>query len=463
MIIDKFQLFERLSIGGIERGEHITILNESNLDEGIFSSITNFFSRMLGGSVAKLDKIITKYKDNEVDYWVEWADIRGKFDEADALSKEAKADPVQKMKYEEQKERIKKLQTQLENKRKDVTDALIRQSTGIIKDSERLKDYWEMKKAVADEDVAKDSYTEVKKSTDDETIHDLFDIEIQNAVKIAKEKNDAFKDKYGDLSGGSFFDQVPTDNDDLTVSGIKIKTLISSPLEELKVKMKSLSNERLDDVLKYFEKELKKIKDQRDDDIKNVRNRTQDKAQASKEADDLARKVRIVIDNIQAKIDYIDQLSLSSKGLKQEIKRNPDIVTDATTKELGVEGTDKAVVNAIAKTAETVKKPDAAKVELVITDQVKKNFTSAKSTVEESIGKQIEDSHYAHIKNDMIVLYGKLVFYYKDLNKDVTSKTLEFGLIDFAAELYKYKEKNNVLTKDLSVKELDELFQKYEK
>ena len=463
MIIDKFQLFERLSIGAIERGEHITILNESNLDEGIFSSITNFFSRMLGGSVAKLDKIITKYKENEVDYWVEWADIRGKFDEADALSKEAKADPVQKMKYEEQKERIKKLQTQLENKRRDVSDALIRQSNGIIKDSERLKDYWEMKKAVADEDVAKDSYTEVKKSTDDEKIHDLFDVEIQNAVKLAKQKNDEFKEKYGDLSGGSFFNQVPAENDDLTVSGIKIKTLISSPLEELKTKLKDVSNERLDDVLKYFEKELKKIKDQRDDDIKNIRNRVQDKAQAAKESDDVAKKVKIIIDNIQSKIDHIDQLLLSGKGLKQEIKRNPDIVTDATTKELGVEGTDKAVVNAIAKTAETVKKPDAAKVELVITDQVKKNFTSAKATVEEAIGKPIDDGHYTHIKNDMIALYGKLVFYYKDLNKDITSKTLEFGLIDFAAELYKYKEKNNSLTKDLSVKELDELFQKYEK
>ena len=462
MIINKFKLFESLSIGAIERGEHIAIINESeNLDEGILSSITNFFSRMLGGSVAKLDKIIRKYKENELDYWTNWADTRGRNAEAEVLSKEAKSDPVQKMKYTEQLERLKKLETQVEERRNNVNDALVRQATLIIKDSERLKDYWEMKKAAIDEDVAKESFDEVKKSTDNDTIHDLFDTQIQRAAKIAKQKDAEFKAKYGTLSSGSFFDQAPPEESDLSVAGIKIQDLISKPLNSVQGKLKELTSDRLEDVLKFIEKELKKIKDQREDDIRSAKSHG-DKAQQNKEIEDITKKVKFIIDNLQTKADYIDQLILSSKGIKQDIKSNPEIVTDITKKELGTEGTDKAVVTAIAQAAE-VSKPSTEKVEMVITDQVKKNFENAKGTIEEAVGTKIDAEAYKHLKNDLIALYGKLVFFYTKLNKNVPSKTMEFGLIDFATQLYKFKASNNLLNKDLSSAELEKQFDKYEK
>jgi hypothetical protein len=420
---------------------------------------------MLGGSVAKIDKILRKYKDAEIDYWIDWADARGKFVEADVLSKEAKSDPVQRAKYDEQKERIKKLETQVESKRTNVLDALVRQATGIIKDSERLKDYWEMKKAKIDEEVARESFDEVKKSSNDETIHDLFDTEIQRAAKIAKAKDEAFRETYGPLSGGSFFDQsAPDDEDDLTVSGIRIKDLVSKPISELQSKLKSISADKLEDILKYLERELKKIKDQRDDDIRHIKSKTTEKSEArNKDMDDLNKKVKPVIDVFQAKIDYIDQLLLSTKGLKQEIKNNPEIVTPNTNKELGAEGTDKAVTAAITQTSQITKKPDVEAVTQLITDQVKKNFESAKGTIEEAVGEKIEDGSYTHLKNDLIALYGMLVIYYNKLKKGVASKTMEFGLIDFATELYKYKKENSLLNKDLSQKDLDKQFDKYSK
>jgi hypothetical protein len=467
MIIDKFKLFESLSIGAIERGEHRTILNESEmLDEGILSSITNFFSRMLGGSVAKIDKILRRYEDAELEYWIDWADARGKFSEADALSKEAKSDPIQKSKYEEQKERIKKLQSQVEGKRKDILDALTRQANAIIKDSERLKDYWEMKKAKIDEDVARESYKEVKNSTDDETIHQLFDNEIQRAAKIARDKDAKFKEKYGPLSSGKFFDQAPNagsnDDDDLSVAGIKITDLISKPISELQSKLKVIPLDKLDEILKYLEKELKKIKDQRDDDIKNIKGKS-DKDQIGREIDDITKKVKPIIDVMWSKINYIDQLLLANVGIDKEIKKNPEMVTDITKKELGAEGTDKAVTAAIAQTAEVVKKPDVDAVTEVISDQVKKNFDTARGTIEESVGESIDDDAYTHLKNDMIALYGKLVIYYNKLKKGVPSKTLEFGLIDFAAQLYKFKKENDSLKKDLTDDELEKQLDKYSK
>lgn len=459
----KFKTFENLSIGAIERGELKTLLNESELSEGVLSSITNYFSRMLGGSVAKIDKILGKYKDNEIEYWKNWADARGKMAEVDSLATVAKSDPIEKIKYAEQKERIKKLQDQVEKKKENTNDALVRQANGIIKDSARLKDYWEMKKAKVDEEAARESYAEVKKSTDDDTIHDLFDTEIARAAKIAKAKDAEFREKHGNLSDGKFLDQASDADEDLSIAGIKIKDLIAKPISELQQKLKGVSSEQLKSISDYLEKEMKKVKDQRDDDIRSTKNKS-DKNQISKDIDDITKKVKPAIDVMQAKIDYIDQLMLSSKGgLKQEIKSNPEIVTDNTKKELGAEGTDKAVQTAIAKTAEVVKTPDAGAVTKVITDQVKKNFEEAKGTIEEAIGEKIEDSYYAHLKNDLISLYGKLVFYYQKLNKEVSSKTLEFGLMDFAAELYSFKKKNNILNKDLSSAELEKQFAKYQK
>lgn len=458
MIIDKFKFFESLSIGAIERGEHLATLNESQqLDEGILSSVANFFSRMLGGSVAKIDKILRKYKDNELDYWIEWADARGRYAEAEALSKEAKADPVDKMKYDEQKERVKKLQAQVEEKRKNVNDALVRQANHIIKDSVRLKDYWEMKKAKIDEEVAKESYNEVKKSTDNDTIHDLFDTEIQRAAKAARKKDEEFRQKYGSLSSGKFFDQAPGENEDLAVSGIKIKDLIGKPLTELQSRLKNIAAENLNDILHYLEKEVKKIKDQKEEDIKNIKNKVSDKIQQSREIDDINKKVKVVSDSIQSKIDYIDQLLLAGKGKKDDIKV-PSV--DDTKKTEVKEEPKKEEPKAEVKKEEPVAKKEEP---VVAPEQIKKNFEEARGTIEEGIGEKLADDVYSHLKNDLVALYTKLLEFYKKENKDISQKTLQFGLIDFATELYKYKDNNNLLKKDLSQKDIDKQFDKYNK
>jgi len=410
------------------------------------SSITNFFSRMLGGSVAKLDKILRDYKENELQYWLDWADARSRYNEAEALSRAAKSDNVQQMKYEEQKNRIKKLIDQVEKKKVDIEDSILRQSNAIIKDSTRLKDYWEMKKAKVDEDVAKESYAEIKKSTTDETIHDLFDTKIQKAVKIADEKDKKFQEQYGSLSSGKFFDQAPDDqsDNDLKVSGIKISDLISKPIGDLQAKLKTIDSDKLETILKYLVDKLKDIKTQRDEDIKSVKDRIQDKSQIGKEIDDLNKSVKPAIDSIQSKVDYINQLLLSSKGGSVEEKPvTKPVTTEAPAAEVKKEES----------------KPEPKQEQTVDLSQVKKNFQEAKGTIEEALGEQIDDDVFAHLRNDLIALYGMIM----NANKGMSSKTLQFGLIDFAEGLYKYKSQNNSLKKDLTQKELDKQFEKYTK
>lgn len=448
MIINNFKLFENLSIGAIERGEHFQ-LNES-MNEGIWTSIANFFSKMVGGSVSKLDKILRRYEDAELDYWNDWADARSKSAEAEVLSNQTKSDPVQVAKYKEQKERIQKLLTQVDKKHDDVKDALTRQANSIIKDSERLKDYWEMKKAKIDEDAAKAAYDEIKKSTDDDTIHDLFDNEIQRASKIAKKKEEEFKNKYP----GNSFSTAPSEEDSegLIVSGINIKDLMMKPISDNQAKLKNLAGADIKKVFDVFNDTI-------NDEIKFIKSTVSDKEQQFKQTSDIYK-------NTKPKLDYIKQLLVNADSgnkeeVKAEIKSNPEMVTDVTKKELGTQGTDKAIQAAVVATGQ--KTPDASEVTEEINDQVKKNFQSAKGTIEEAVGDTIEDTAYTHLKNDMIALYGKLVVYYNGLKKNVPAKTLQFGLIDFAAELYKYKKENNQLGEDLNDKDLTAQFDKYSK
>lgn len=460
-MIRSFKLFESLSIGMIERGEYVSVLTESErMDEGLWSSIKNYFSKMLGGSVDKLDKNLNKYKDNELEYWTNWADARSRYNKAEALYRESK-DPVDKMKYEEQRERVKKLMSQVDSSRRDISAAVQKQAQNIIKDSQRLKDYYDLKKAKIDEEVARESYEIVKRSTEDDTIVDLFDANIKKAVDVVRTKNAAFQKKYGD----QFMTAPDSGNDgELKIAGMHIEDLINKSLSDIHDKLKAMHADSLHDIIKYLEKEAKRTKDKREDQIKHVKNTVSDKEQQSKEIEEITRKAGAKLEELDKKVNAIEQLVLAAKNVTKEIKKNPEIVTNKTEDELGPRNTNTAIHTAISQTAaKTGTKPDAEKVEQVISASVKNNFAEAKHIIEEEIGEEIDQTHFNHIINDLVALYGKLTFYYKDLQRNVSSKTLEIGLIDFAAELYKHKKKNNILAGDLSQKELDKMYDKYEK
>lgn len=461
MLISNFKIFESLTLGAYERGEHVQLLGES-LNEGVLSSITNFFSKMLGGGVDKLDKLLNKYKENELQYWTDWADARSRMNKAEAMFREAR-DQVDKLKYEEQKERIKKLISQVESRRQDVAASIAKQAEHVIKDSTRLKDYYDMKKAKVDETVARESFDIVKNSTDDETIHDLFDNNISAAVKAAREKYGNFQKKYGNVDDKeSSFYKDTTDDGELKVAGIKISDIITKPLSEIQERLKSMQPDALEDVLKFLEKESKKVKERRDDEVKRIKNKVADKDKQAADVDDVMQKAKGTLDGIEKKTGYIDQLLLSVHNIGKEIKKNPEIVTDKTPEELGPKNTTAAIGKAVAA-ASTDGNPTVKDVETVIDVKVDKNFEQAKGIIEEEVGEEIEDGIYAHLVHDLVALYGKLVFYYKGLNQNIGSKSLVIGLIDFAGEVYKYKKKNNKLGSNLSEKELDGLFEKYQK
>ncbi len=375
--------------------------------------------------------------------------------------------------------------SQVEVSRKDYNDALLKQVSLIVKDSDRLRDYFEMKKAKMDEQIAKEAYEQVKKNSEDETVHSIFDDNIQNAVKMAKEKNEEFTKKYGDR-----FYEAPTSDDSIKIDGVDIEELVNKPLSEMKDKLKEMSKASLGKVSAYLEKRAKDLKDKRDDEIKELKSKTPSEEKDAA-IERISKKANSIISMMKDKINYIDQLVLANttaevkpaqkheepeekkekaaekeevKEIIKDVKTEPEMVTPKTEAELGGE---KKVDVIIATAVVTAKKEDddagTVEVEAVINAKVKKNFAEAQTTIEEAIKGKISEEHFDHLQNDLINLFGKLTFYYKEIKNMMTSKTLEINLIDFATDIYMYKKKEKILGRDLNDEELSKKFYEYKK
>jgi hypothetical protein len=438
MIVNKFKIFESLTLGAIERGEHKALLESESLDEGILSSITNYFSKMFGGAIDKLDKILEKYKASEIEYWSDWADARSKAAELDVVSKEAKTDTLQQTKYKEQRARIDKLQKEVENKRTNTKDALERQAKNIIKDSARLADYWDLKKAVLDEQAARESFAEVKKTTDDETIHDLFDNEIQRAAKKAKEKEASFKEEHGGPQAANDDES----SEDFVVNGIKMDDMFEKSLSELEPKIDALDIASLRKLYGAYDTELK------DKDIWNKRTMNAD--EAKKTSAEMWADAR-------PKMKYMQDLIRKTPTIAKDLTNNTDIVTDATHKE--VPDPAKVIQTAIAETP--ARNPDVKAVEEDISKYADKFFTDNRFMIENKVG-EMKDEEYKHLQNDLIGLFGKLTFYYKQKSQKVDFNTMR-TVLNFAKDVYDYKKSKGKLASDLSDKELNTLFDKISK
>ena len=151
------------------------------LNEGVLTGIMNFFSKVFGGRVTELDRILEKYKRNEGSYWKKWSEANHEYNKASAL-RDSSEDNIERQKYMERMERASKLIKQTTKTRDEVNSALDRQAVLIIRDNRRLRTYWEVKKAKAKEEVSNKSYTSLKKEVDDDTLDILYD----NARKAQK-------------------------------------------------------------------------------------------------------------------------------------------------------------------------------------------------------------------------------------------------------------------------------------
>ncbi len=469
MIITKFSLFEKA-------------MNEDfdHIDEGFMESVRNFLSKTLGGRVAKLDRLITKFERNESDYWDKWSAATIDKNEAEAKRYNAGYDS-NRQELDDLIERLDKLLREVEEEKSSVNDSLMRQANLIIKENARLRAYFDMNKAKADERVAHDNYERMKTEADKETIADMY-TKYKKKSSEFKRFETAFRTNFEDDMGVDSEETRTIPNEVDSVNNNVIRKIGASDIEEISMSMEEFkamidgkNRNELDGIYKVIERNVKMMREKRDDEYKRIKgiNATGskiDSPRATREATRFVEAANIVINALEKKAAYVFRTMAMGKEenkvskdsadtIKQRIIDNPEMVADVTPKEIDVP---KTADKAIEKTATRVENPTVRSAERTIDQSVDKFFEAGREQIEDMSGEKMTDKAYDKLQADLVNLFGKLTLFYKKEHNEVKSKTLNYSLLAFASDIYAYKKQHDILNRELSQKELDKKFDEFE-
>ena len=166
------------------------------IEEGAIDGLKNFFSKLFGGKVHKLDTIIKSIKNADNDYWKEWSDFTFKYNAAYIIRNQT-SNQVEHTKQDEIMNRIKKTKETLNAARETYKQSLDKQASLIIGENTRLKDYYNMEKAKMEAEVAQHSYEDVRKISDEKLIDEAYK-RLNDKLAKVKKHDIEFKEKYGD-------------------------------------------------------------------------------------------------------------------------------------------------------------------------------------------------------------------------------------------------------------------------
>jgi hypothetical protein len=419
-IIQDFSLFESAYVN-FESGQ------QPALNEGVLSGVMNFFSKVFGGRVSELNNILNKYKKNEATYWDKWAQANHEYNKAVAKRTTAE-DPIDKQKHVEMMERANKLITQVTKTRHDVNDALDRQATFIIKDNTRLRDYWVMKKAKTDEQVANTSYSSLKKKVDSDTVDELYARvkETQATAKKAMDKmpkgsmSIGFGGKYEDLSD--------------TVAEVPFSKFDIHDTTDFIFATDELWNDR---VALMPAKNKEKLVDHLTDAL-------------DKSVVELAKQEKVYKGKINGTKDETEK-----KRLEKELKHTKEYA-DKDIATISNRITD--LGGQIQKTAEVKPEEKLEEPEHKIDpDNIDAQFAAASDKISKKLS-DVDETEIDFIIDDIISVYKKLPAESKDSEKKKNVKILQ--LIDFAPDIYKLRQLHRTAKKSTGP-DLDEIYKAF--
>lgn len=410
-LIENFSEFEEV-YGVLESGK---MPDDSMLNEGLISGVMNFFSRVFGGRINEIDRIIRKYEKNESSYWEKWANANHEYNKAAVLRDES-GDKVERRKHLEMMERSRALVRQTTKTRDQVNDALERQAILLIRNNRRLRNYWEIQKAKVDEKVAQKSHSSLKKLVDEDTLEDLYDRvkETRNALKkkeesIPKGTMTVEFGKYPDLSSAS--EKVPMrkfgiyDNSDFVFS--------KDELWDERVSL--MPKENLDELVDDVNRAISDVEETTAAEMQNYK-------QALDKADDEDEKKRIKADMERAKKYAEEDLNMLKSRLS----------------ELGVDATEEVEPS----------EPDDANGEL----------NTIKSGVSTVIG-DVGDSELNFVMSDLKFILDMMP------DEDKAGKKMKIRLdqlTDFSSDVYDYRQKNGVRAES-SKSQIEDMYKAFKK
>lgn len=169
-----------------------------NEKDGGLDKIINWLSSNFGGSISKIDALLSDINSIETKYSKEWNDIQTDIDALEVKKAQTKSDPAEAKKLERMIDRNQKLLTALGKKRKADIDKIDSKVEKLTKGKQRLISYWNLKKAELEADLAEKLYKMAKDLTDESIADDLYD-KYKKAALDAKEKDEKFREKFGKL------------------------------------------------------------------------------------------------------------------------------------------------------------------------------------------------------------------------------------------------------------------------
>lgn len=161
-----------------------------------FSKIMNWLSSNFGGSVAKIDGLLSKINSIETKYISDWNEIQTDLDSLDLQKDQTKNDPAEYKKIERMIDRNRRLLSALNKKKSTEIAKIDNKVEEIAGDNQKLIAYWNSKKSKLEAELAEKIY-KLSKDLTDETIADELYNKYRKAVLSAKEKDDKFLKKFG--------------------------------------------------------------------------------------------------------------------------------------------------------------------------------------------------------------------------------------------------------------------------
>ena len=171
-----------------------------NINEGDVSldKIMNWLSSNFGGTISKIDSLLSKISSIETQYSKDWNDIQTDIDALEVKKAQTKSDPAEAKKLERMIDRNQKLLTALNKKRKADIAKVDDKVEKLTKGKTRLVSYWNLKKAELEADLAENMYKMAKDLTDESVADELYD-KYKEAALQAKSKDEKFRERFGKL------------------------------------------------------------------------------------------------------------------------------------------------------------------------------------------------------------------------------------------------------------------------
>jgi hypothetical protein len=172
--------------------------NRSVNESSSMDKIMNWLSSNFGGSISKIDNLLSKINTIETKYIKDWNEIQTEIDALDIQKGQTKNDAAEYKKLERMIDRNRGLISALNKKKAAEIAKIDNKVEEIVGENSKLISYWNSKKSRLEADLAEKIY-KISKDLTDETVSDELYRKYKKALISAKEKDANFVKKFGRL------------------------------------------------------------------------------------------------------------------------------------------------------------------------------------------------------------------------------------------------------------------------